>query len=112
MEEHRLLSCSGANRGTSGVPYTSSIGTVATVADMLAALGNAGAVGFGDSRYTWCAADTLVGAVYGTSDAGLPVDASFSADAPVQLVDSRQTADRVVHLVSTAGVHRFIIENP
>lgn len=101
-----------ANRGTPGVTYTSSIGTVATVTDMLAALGNAGAVGFGDSRYTWCAADTLVGAVYGTSDAGLPIDASFSAVAPVRLVDSRQTADRVVHLVSTAGVHRLIIENP
>jgi hypothetical protein len=38
---------------------------------MLDALGNAGVVGVGPSRYTWCAADMLVGATYGTSDAGV-----------------------------------------
>ncbi|MCB9626521.1 MAG: putative metal-binding motif-containing protein [Sandaracinaceae bacterium] len=102
----------GTGRGTPTVTYAANIGTPTTVTTMLDALGNAGAVGSGASRYTWCAADMLVGAVFGTSDAGVPVDATLTASTPVALVDSRQTATRLVHLVSAAGVHTLITEEP
>ncbi len=43
----------GADRGTPTATFSSSTGTLVTVADTLDALGNAAAVGIGDSRYTF-----------------------------------------------------------
>ncbi len=110
--ERAVVVVTGTGRGAPGTTYASSIGTPTTVVDTLNTLGNAGAVGTGESRYTWCADALLVGAVLGTSDAGLPVDGSFTASAPLALVDSRETATRLVHLVSAAGQYRLVTEEP